>query len=349
LKLTDLTIRALTPPVAGQITHFDDGLKSFGVRVSKGGAKSFILLIGAERRRVTIGRYGVISLADARAEAKRILAERTLGAHHTPYQAYSEAKDAYLVHCKRKNRHSTYVGYKSRLDRLDWGKKNLSDITPRDIIAKLDALDDLPMEKRYTFVVARTFFNWCLAQHKLDTSPMARMQVPPLGQSRERVLTPHELKAVWGACPDDAFGRTVKVLILTGQRRGEVAHMTLEGDMVTIPSSHTKNHRTHTFPVPFIALELLDTPLDWGGWGKSKGKLDSASGVSNWTLHDLRRTYATTHAKLGTPPHIIEALLNHKSGIISGVAATYNRFAYIDEMRVAIRNYEEYFNKLVSQ
>jgi integrase len=349
LKLTDLTIRALTPPAAGQVTHFDDGLKSFGVRVSKGGSKSFILLVGAERRRVTIGRYGIISLADARAEAKRILAERTLGAHHTPYQAYSDAKDAYLAYCNRKNRHSTYMGYKSRLDRLDWGKKNLSDITPRDIIAKLDALDDLPMEKRYTFVVARTFFNWCLAQHKLDTSPMARMQAPPLGKSRERVLTLHELKSVWDASPDDAFGKTVRVLILTGQRRGEVAHMTVEGDMCTIPSIHTKNHRTHIFPVPGIAAQLLTTPLEWGGWGKSKAKLDNASGVANWTLHDLRRTYATLHAQLKTPPHIIEALLNHKSGIISGVAATYNRFLYIEEMREAVNNYESYLTKLMAE
>lgn len=348
MKITDLTIRSLQLPTEGQVTYFDDALKSFGVRVSKGGAKSFILLLGAERRRHTIGRYPVISLSDARTEARRLLAEKTLGAHHTPFLAYADAKASYLAHCQRKNRASTYKGYKSRLDRLDWGRKNVADITPRDILAKLNALDDLPMEKRYTFVVARTFFNWCVEQHKLASSPMERMKTPPSKGSRERTLSADELKTIWHVCPDDPFGTTVKLLMLTGQRRGEIQHIVLDGDIATIAGAYVKNKRTHAFPVGAMVQELLQKPRAFGGWGKSKARLDTFSGVTGWTLHDLRRTYATILAELGTAPHIIEAILNHKSGIISGVAQTYNRFRYTDEMRGAAHNFERHFASIVA-
>ena len=99
------------------------------------------------------------------------------------------AKEAYLAECQRKNRESTYKGYKWRLDkRFPWGRRNIADITPRDVLAKLNSLNGTPMEKRYTFVAARSFFNWCVAQHILDVSPVTRLDVPPPGRSRERVL-----------------------------------------------------------------------------------------------------------------------------------------------------------------
>jgi integrase len=87
----------------------------------------------------------------------------------------------------------------------------------------------------------------------------------------------------------------------------------------------------------------------FAGWGKSKERLDKKSGVSEWTLHDLRRTYATIQAQLGTPPHVIEALLNHKSGIISGVAQTYNRYHYLAEMKAAVSNFDAHFQATVLQ
>ena len=96
-----------------------------------------------------------------------------------------------------------------------------------------------------------------------------------------------------------------------------------------------------------LAQTLLGTDLSFNGWGKSKARLDAQAGVTDWTLHDLRRTYATLHAQSGTPPHVIEALLNHKSGIISGVAATYNRFQYLAEMRLATARYEEQLLKII--
>ena len=83
-------------------------------------------------------------------------------------------------------------------------------------------------------------------------------------------------------------------------------------------------------------------------WSKPKTELDQRSNVAEWTLHDIRRTFATTQAKLGTPPHIIEAILNHASGEISGVAAIYNRHRYVTEMRIALESYEKYLENLLA-
>ena len=84
-NLTDLTIRSISPPLKCQQDYFDDALPGFGIRISQGGARSFFLFTGKKknRERKSIGRWGIITLAQARAEAKRILAERTLG-HHKP-------------------------------------------------------------------------------------------------------------------------------------------------------------------------------------------------------------------------------------------------------------------------
>jgi integrase len=151
---------------------------------------------------------------------------------------------------------------------------------------------------------------------------------------------------------------------LTGQRRGEIG--ALEGSMVdfmtktiTLPSRLTKNKREHRFPFGTTAEAILceyhregflfpagDTDNSFSAWSKSKTALDKATGTVEWTLHDLRRTFATQLAALGTPIHVTEKLLNHVSGTISGVAAIYNRHAYMDEMRAAIEAYEHHLADL---
>jgi integrase len=86
----------------------------------------------------------------------------------------------------------------------------------------------------------------------------------------------------------------------------------------------------------------------FNGWPKCKEAFDKRCGVTNWTLHDLRRTFATNLAALGVAPHVVERLLNHASGTISGVAAIYNQFKYMDEMRAAIEIWEQRLNKLLT-
>jgi integrase len=177
---------------------------------------------------------------------------------------------------------------------------------------------------------------------------LGRLTVPPKGTSRERVLTREELKAIWQACPPDAYGNIVKLLILTGQRRGEIAYISLQGDEATILAKYTKNKLTHVFPVGPMAQELLGKDRTWGGWGKSKQRLDKACGVKEWSIHDIRRTFSTLHAELRTPPHVVEKLINHVTGTVSGVAAIYNRYHYMPEMREAVERYEVHIRQLLA-
>src|ERR1700722_11053299 len=112
MKLTDTGIKALLVKPKGQKTYWDDMLKGFGCRVSQGGTKSFVVQHGADRRLITIGRYPVITLADARTEAKRILAELTLGRHRPRTVRWDEALERYLAACEEKNRKRTVHAYK---------------------------------------------------------------------------------------------------------------------------------------------------------------------------------------------------------------------------------------------
>jgi len=83
-------------------------------------------------------------------------------------------------------------------------------------------------------------------------------------------------------------------------------------------------------------------------WAKDKCSFDQLCHVAHWTLHDLRRTFSTNLAGLQTPPHVLERILNHSSGTISGIAAIYNRFRYMDEMRQAIGVWEAKLASLIS-
>lgn len=96
----------------------------------------------------------------------------------------------------------------------------------------------------------------------------------------------------------------------------------------------------------FPARGASEKPFN--GWGKSKARLDAPLDISPYTLHDLRRTFSSNLARLGTPIHVTEKLLNHISGTVSGVAAVYNRYSYIDEMRQAVTLHDEHIAKLIS-
>ena len=105
--LSDRTLKALEPPSTGQTTVWDQGLSGFGVRVSQGGAKSFVVVYGPNRIRKTIGRYPTISLKQARDKAKELLAEFTLGLDTKRSISWKDARDQFLIDCERRNKPNT--------------------------------------------------------------------------------------------------------------------------------------------------------------------------------------------------------------------------------------------------
>jgi integrase len=346
VNLTELTIKNLKPPDRGQILFYDDAVKGFGVRVSQGGTKTFVLVHGQRRTKITIGRVGIITLAEARGTARTILAEKTLGKHRNPSKSFDTLRDEFLAASKLKLRPRTVQDYTRLLARFK-GFGDITRITAREITQELYPFLQTPGEANHLLVALKAIFSYAVAHHYLDHSPAAGIPLPSKRNPRNRVLSDTEIKRVWNACADDTFGRTVRLLLLTGCRRSEIQHLELEFNIATLPKKHSKNHRDHVFPVPAIAVPLLKEPLTFNGWSKSKRLLDQRSGVSGWVLHDLRRTYATIHARLHTPPHIIERLLNHVSGEISGVAAVYNRHHYLPAMGKAVDNYDKFLQNLL--
>jgi len=348
MKLTDLTIRTLRAPRAGAVIYYDDHLTGFGIRVSEGGTKSYILTHGPRRRRETIGRVGVVSLKDARKEAKRLLAEYTLGKNQPVTKSWRAAVAEYLDEAKQRLRPATYQSYKRHLHRqFRFGDTRMSQIAPHDLHRDLDRLRDRPGEYHHAFCALRAFIRWAHRKHYFDRNPMERMKAPPPPKARSRILSDDEIRKVWHACPDDPFGRLVKLLLLCGQRLGETSSITpqmIGKDTVSLPGTLTKNKRDHVFPLPAMARPLLHD-LAYNGFGKAKARLDKDSGVTGWTLHDLRRTFASGLAALGVSIPVIERLLNHISGTFSGVVGVYQRYDFMPEMRDAVFRWEAHVAK----
>jgi integrase len=375
MLLTDIVVRNLTPEHK-QRTYCDDNLHGFGVRVGPGGSKTFVLVCGTARERITIGRYPIISLSEARGEAKRILAERTLGAKRPRHVRFETALVEFCTqHCDRKNRASTAKETKRVLQKHflpPFRRTYLEEIADSDIGKIIEGMSHTPSAANHAFTAARTFFRWIAKSPRryVAYSPMSGMSLPFSPVKRKRVLTDRELVAVWRTAQahNDDYGVIVRLLILTGQRRGEIASLHnayIDGDVVTLPEELAKNGHEHTYPLCRLARSLLPnrdglqfparargTPTNH--WSECKEAFDLACPIAPWQLRDLRRTFATKLAGLRVPPHIIERLLNHKLGTIqfggeiSAVAAVYNRHMYLDEMREAVTLWENYLSALVA-
>lgn len=241
------------------------------------------------------------------------------------------------------------------------------DITKRDVKVLLEKINKAPSTKQHAFVAILTMMNWCVRHELIDVSPLPPMTFKT--NSRSRILTDEELKIVWNRAVEVGypFGTIVQLLILTGQRRGEVAALRrawIDGDEMFFPGEFTKNGNEHQIPLGAMAKDIIDTVSGdqdlffpargksdtiISGWSKLKPAFDKPINVFGYTLHDLRRTYSSNMAKLGVPIHITERLLNHSSGAISGVAAVYNRYDYADEMMEAVKSYENEIKIIVNQ
>lgn len=353
ISLSDLTLRSLT-----EGEYWDQKLPSFGVRVGK---RSTTFLLKKGNRRVRLGSFPALSLQDARKRAHGLKADPETNSIKITFK---EALTLfYEIHCKH-YRPKVLYETKRYLAKYPFENQNLSKISTHHVYQTIDAQSHAEANKLFT--VSRTFFRFCVRRRLIPKSPLEGLQIPNKETSRARVLSDQELKSIYQTVTREssAFNSIVALLILTGQRRGEIASIQsswvdLENKTLTIPASATKNAREHTIPISSTAQTLLSfckkdglffqargsTNRPFCGWSKSKVTLDKLCGVKNWTLHDIRRTYRTIHARIGTPPHIAERLVNHVSSR-SAMQDVYDRHTYLPEMRQAVENYEKYLQSI---
>jgi integrase len=216
--------------------------------------------------------------------------------------------------------------------------------TTRQIYTKLETLP--PSEANHATIPLKRMFTWGKQTGRIDTFP--HITKPNKETSRDRVLSLEELAAIWHATEQHTtYNLLVRLLILTGQRRGEIATInrtTLQNNTTTWNT--TKNRKPHTVPLSSYSMQLTQklitsmktSSTPYSTWSKPKTALDKASGVTNWTLHDIRRSVATHMSKeLKVDYLTIEALLNHTP---QGVRGVYNRDDRMEEMRDALYKWE---------
>jgi integrase len=252
-----------------------------------------------------------------------------------------------------------------------WGDRKIGDIKQADVIRLLDSIADLgsPISANRTLAAIRKLFNWAEGRYGLDRNPCLRVEGPGTEMARDRVLTDKELKAVWRSAVKlgGSFGAVVQLLMLTGQRRSEVAGMEwreldLPAKLWKLPRGRVKNDSGHEVPLSAQALKVIAAvPRIQGqhllfssngitavsGFSDAKKGLNEGAGFEDWTLHDLRRTMASGMARLGVNLPVIEKILNHSSGSFRGVVGVFQRHSFADEKRAALDLWGAHVARLV--
>ena len=361
MRLTDKTIANLKPKPTGQYKVFDDQLGGFGVCVGQR-SKSFIVIYTKRRLTKTIGRYPDIRLIDARREAKAFLANYSPSKRQIANMGFSEALKRFLEQSQVRHKPQTTADYERHLSFYGFDKK-LTEITRDEILEKLHALSNQPVTQNHTFDTIVTFFNWCLRRDFIDRHPLQGEPKPAPKHHRERALTEDELRAVYRRAEQYPFpyGHIVRLLILTGQRKSEIVHLKWGRVGETLQFLDTKNRTDHEIPLLPMASQVIESiphrkpylfqntkTRPFSAFSKAKIVFDSKLDIPPYRLHDLRRTFSTNMAMIGTPLHVTERILNHKSGTISGVAKIYNRYEFTKEMHRALNLWEKHLKSLCS-
>lgn len=369
------------------------------------GAMSWAVRVKMDRRpiKVTLGRYDdegtaddrigtvidpmqALNVTQARDVAKRVIADAKRG--HDPRQLKTDGKsygldywfDEFVKTAQekgfnrkgRKVKASTADEY-ARIIRTNIkpNLKHISDIRTidyRDIEKLLAKLT--PGAQRNAFAVLSAFFRWKKIARVVGQNVIGLVDAPATPQSRERVLANDEIKRVWNAAEKCGypFGPMVQLLLLTGQRRDEIANLKWSNlnddqDLITLGKVQTKNNTEHCVPLSPLAQSIIKAlppritdatgkPTEYvftttaktpySGFSNGKLALDKHCGepaLPAWRLHDLRRTCRTGMSKLGIRLEVAEAVVNHKSGTQRGDVGTYDRHDYEVEKRDALNQW----------
>jgi integrase len=375
-RLTQISVEKAKPNLAKRIEIPDSQKPGLYLVIQPSGHKSWAVRYRAGGRPRKLTLKGFVSLALARKLAQQAL--DMVGEGKDPAtrrkDLVADVAEEFVARRIKPRSRSSYVAQVNWLLKKrilpTWGTRSIHDLTKRDVLELLDSIADAgaPVISNRVLALLNTMFNWCIDRGILEVSPTRGVKRPTQEVARERVLNDAELRDMWSACDQLGYpyGPLIKLLALTGQRRGEVAGMRwdeIEGNVWTIPGARTKNKRPHSLPLSTEATKIIEVAPHIGDYVFTVDGSRPVAGFSqavpkfksllrpgtNWVLHDLRRTAATRMADLGVQPHIIEAVLNHIGGFRAGVAGIYNRAAYAAEKREALERWAKYISSLANK
>ena len=381
--LTDKGIAALKPEPGKRRHVFDSIIPGLAIRVTERGVKSFVLItrLHGKQRWITLGRVGVLSLADARTEAGKAVLKAQAGEDPRPRPAvandFGSIVDNFIERYAKKKQRS-WLETQRIFDRYvlpAWRDRPITSITRRDVTELMDGIEDNngPVMADRTLAAIRKLFRWHSARDDLFISPIVpgMARTTQKERARKRVLTDDEIRALWPLVNrPGAFYAIVKTLLLTGQRRGEVAGMCrseIDEGLWTIPAERVKNNEEHIVPLTAEALAVINAQPEidncdlvfttnistpFSGFSNPKAELDKelieamdGEDVPHWQLHDLRRTAKTLMQRAGVEPHISERVLGH---IIPGVEGVYDRNPYLPQKRDALERLAAEIRRILS-
>ncbi|MGB9392937.1 MAG: integrase family protein [Xanthobacteraceae bacterium] len=365
-RITELTVRKARPRDKAY-TIWDTEQRRLALRVQPSGSKSWVVVYSRHGRPrwLTIGSADVIGLADARVKAAEAMlavtrdgrdpaaekkAERGAGTFADLAATYVEQ------HAKKHNKSWKQADALVRRFALPrWGKLQTSSVTRGDV-KQMMARIEAPILANQTLAAVSAIFSWGMKEEIVAANP-CKLVERNATRSRERVLSESELPLFWKAFADldPVRGAALKMILLTGQRPGEVANMRREhikngwwempGEPVPDIWPGTKNSQSHRVWIPQAAQELLadnsPSPAGFvfaGPRGGPIGRLDDAMraaiskklGIERATPHDLRRTHGSTITALGFGRDAMNRIQNHREG---GIADVYDRHRYEAETK----------------
>ena len=348
LELTDMTVATARATAAGRTEIWDAALPGFGLRVSKAGRKSWVVMyrIDGRKRRLTLGTFPALSLAAARDAARLALLDVSRGndpaaqraaSRGDRQQSFAALAAEYLDrHARRRKRSWRQDERLLSVEVLPaWGARAADQITRQDVIRLIEAIADrgAPILANRVLALVRKLFNWAVEKDLVAASPVVTVKPPAGERRRDRVLSDAEIARLWQAWDGIGypFGPWFKLLLATGQRREAVAAMrwseiTPKDGVWTIPAAQTRSGRPHAVPLPALAAEILmslprsespfvfpsrdDPARPISGHARARRIAIARSGVADWRLHDLRRTAAHAMSRLGVPATVLGDLLD---------------------------------------
>ena len=382
LKFTDNWLKSVSRPSEARIEYRDTDCAGLILRVTNTGAKSFSygFRFGARFARLTLGKYPDVGLKEARIkliEAKSLVIQGI--DPRASKQAKRQAKnltvkrlaqDFIELYAKPKNKSWKQAQDNLRLHLLPYlGHYPIHQVERSDIHRILDKLG--AAGKRTTANRAlshfRKFFNWLVERDYLEHAPTDRVKQPYPERRKDRVLSDDEIKRIWNALNNmrPVYANFVRMLLLTAQRRDEVAsmrHASVDGSVWRLEGAETKNKQASLVALSTHARAIVTQRNDSAGvyvfstdvdhqthiqsYSKIKKQLDGLSDVHDWTLHDIRRTVATKLAEQGTDENIIKRILNHTDNSVTSI---YNRHSYIEERRQSLQAWGDWLLRECSE
>jgi integrase len=302
------------PPGKSEAIIFDDEVPGLGIRIRRGGSRMWVFQykLGAKQRRLTLGSVKALDAREVRTEAKKLHAKVRLGGDPAGDKAEGRVRAAetfgaalgrFLTRQKARLKPRSYAEVERHLvvQAKPLHGLRLAKIERRTIAGRLaelaEASGPVAADRARTSISA--FFAWAIREGLAESNPVIETNKASGDVQRDRILTDEELRAVWAALQDDQYGAIVRLLILTGQRRDEIASLRwsetdLDRGTILLPPERTKNHRPHEVPLSGPARAILEaqprrangdgTPRDlifgkgqggFSGWSGAKEALDA--------------------------------------------------------------------------